>query len=197
MNSDVQANIIHEVDTLYSNNAGMLPPYEYILTHTPYIDMVIDEVLRLHTPPFFYDRTCTESCTIDGVHFPKNINVLVPIYAIHMDPAIWKDPGKFDPGRFSHEEKAKRHPYVHMPFGHGPRHCIGMRFALLQIKLVLIKVFREFQVEATKKTMFPLKKDLSILLNCPYNAIMLRFKQRHKKVNGVTEYCNGNNNSIL
>lgn len=185
LHDDIQVKLMQEVDSLYAGNEGTLPPYEEILYNTPYMDMVLDEILRLHTPPFFYDRQCTESCTINGVFFPKNIHVLIPIYAIHMDPEIWHDPGRFEPERFTREEKAKRHPYLHMPFGHGPRSCIGMRFALLQMKLVLIKVFREYRVEPTEKMMFPIRKDLSILLNCPYDAVMLRFKQR-QRANGLS-----------
>lgn len=189
--ADIQAKIAREVDELYEENEGTLPPYETILYQTPYIDAVIDEILRLHTPPFFYDRRCTESCTINGVHFPKDTHVLVPIYAMHMDPEVWPNPGKFDPRRFTREEKAKRHAYSYMPFGHGPRCCIGKRFALLQIKLVLIKILREYRVETTDETMFPVRKDLSILLNCPYDAVMLRFKNRRSTEGAVRQRANG------
>lgn len=53
--------------------------------------------------------------------------------------------------RFSEAEKTKRHPYAFNPFGYGPRHCVGMRFALLEIKLTLVKVLKKFKFEKTDK----------------------------------------------
>ena len=54
--------------------------------------------------------------------------------------------------RFSEAEKAKRHPYTFMPFGYGPRNCVGMRFALLEIKLTLVKLLKKYKLERTEKT---------------------------------------------
>lgn len=58
----------------------------------------------------------------------------------------------FFPLRFSEAEKAKRHPYSFMPFGFGPHNCVGMRFALLEIKLTLVKLLKKFKIERTEKT---------------------------------------------
>ena len=60
--------------------------------------------------------------------------------------------GDFFPRRFSEAEKAKRHPYSFMPFGFGPHNCVGMRFALLEIKLTLVKLLKKYKIERTEKT---------------------------------------------
>ena len=60
--------------------------------------------------------------------------------------------GDFFPHRFSEAEKAKRHPYSFMPFGFGPHNCVGMRFALLEIKLTLVKLLKKYKIERTEKT---------------------------------------------
>ena len=71
--------------------------------------------------------------------------VVVPIYAIHHDPKIWPEPEKFNPYRFTPEEKAKHGPYDWMPFGAGPRNCIAMRFALLEVKVAAAFLLQKYK----------------------------------------------------
>ncbi|GBO37588.1 Cytochrome P450 3A18, partial [Araneus ventricosus] len=87
-----------------------------------------------------------------GIVIPKGTTVTVPIYAMHRDPEFFPDPEKFDPDRFSPEERAKRNPYTFMPFGGGPRNCVGMRFALVEVKVCLAYVLSHFKIKRCSKT---------------------------------------------
>ncbi|KAL1765074.1 cytochrome P450 3A31 [Sigmodon hispidus] len=78
--------------------------------------------------------------------------VLVPVYALHQDPQYWTEPEEFHPERFSKENKESINPYVYLPFGNGPRNCIGMRFALMNMKLALTKVLQNFSFQPCKET---------------------------------------------
>ena len=76
---------------------------------------------------------------------PKGMIVTVPIYAIHHDPKIWPEPEKFNPYRFTPEEKVKHDSYDWMPFGGGPRNCLGMRLALLEVKIAVAHLVRKYK----------------------------------------------------
>lgn len=82
----------------------------------------------------------------------KGMLALIPVYAIHHDPNIYPNPDVFDPERFSEENQTKRHPFTFLPFGEGPRICIGMRFGLMQTRLGLISLLKNFRVEHCDKT---------------------------------------------
>lgn len=82
----------------------------------------------------------------------KGMLALIPVYAIHHDPNIYSSPDIFDPERFSEENIAKRHPFTFLPFGEGPRICIGMRFGLMQTRFGLISLLKNFRVEHCDKT---------------------------------------------
>lgn len=100
-------------------------------------------------------RMCTEDCMLKDLKVPKGIFVTIPIYSIHMDPKYWPNPDKFDPERFSPEAKQSRDPYAYMPFGHGPHNCIGMRFAQMEMKLVLARILKKYSLQAAQDTKIP------------------------------------------
>jgi cytochrome P450 len=85
--------------------------------------------------------------------------VAIPIFCIHHDPRFYPEPEKFDPERFNEENKAKRHPMAFLPFGAGPRNCIGLRFGLLQAKIIIIQILLNFKLSPCSKTMIPMRID--------------------------------------
>ena len=86
------------------------------------------------------------------MHIPKGMLIEIPIYAIHHDPKIWPEPDKFDPYRFTSERKAKHTAYDWIPFGSGPRNCIGMRLAQMELKVSVAYLVRAFKFTRCEKT---------------------------------------------
>ena len=82
---------------------------------------------------------------------PKGMLIEIPIYAIHHDPNIWPEPEKFGPYRFTSEEKAKHTAYDWIPFGSGPRNCIAMRLAQVELKIVVAYLVRAFKFVKCKE----------------------------------------------
>lgn len=78
--------------------------------------------------------------------------MIIPIFALQRDPRIYPNPLTFDPERFSEAEIEKRHPFTFIPFGEGPRNCIGMRFGLMQVRLGLIAILRKYKISHSQKT---------------------------------------------
>lgn len=92
-----------------------------------YFYRFVSETLRKYPPVTVLNRICTNETTMEGTKFviPKGIAVTIPVFGIHRDANIYPNPDKFDPERFSEENIKTRHPYAYLPFGEGPRICIG------------------------------------------------------------------------
>jgi len=103
----------------------------------PYLGRVIDEALRLYPPAGFMARTAEAEDEIAGRPVRPGETIMVPIYAIHRHRLLWEDPDAFDPDRFTPERSAGRHRFAFLPFGAGPRICIGMGFATMEATIIL------------------------------------------------------------
>ncbi|KAG8176930.1 hypothetical protein JTE90_018713 [Oedothorax gibbosus] len=125
-----------------------------------YLDNVISETLRMYPPLPRLDRTADAEYTIGGITVKKGMLVTIPIFGMHRDPKLYPDPDRFDPNRFSPEEKAKRDPYAYLPFGAGPRNCVAMRFALMEVKVCLAHVIANFIIKTSPETKVPLEFNL-------------------------------------
>jgi len=152
-NPDVQDKLQQEIDSVWTEEE-QVPTYETV-NELPYLDMVISETLRLYPPGFMISRGCTKACAIKDIKIPKDSPILIPVYSIQRDPAVFPDPDKFDPERFAPSAKQSRNPYSFLPFGHGPHSCIGMRFAKMQIRLVLARMLRKYRLEVAPDTKIP------------------------------------------
>lgn len=104
---------------------------------------------------------------------PKGTFLIVPTYALQHDPDHYPDPDRFDPERFNETNRASRHPFVYLPFGEGPRNCIGMRFGLMQIRVGLITMLREFRVLPGVNTPVPLELDVTSNMPMPKGGVPL------------------------
>ncbi|XP_018576951.1 probable cytochrome P450 6a13 [Anoplophora glabripennis] len=154
---DVQDRVREEIKTVLAKHDGQVT-YDS-LSELKYMKQVIDETLRIYSPVPFITRVAAEDYKIpqEDVVIEKGTKVVVAIQGIHMDEEIYENPLKFDPERFSDENKKGRHPYAHIPFGEGPRICIGERFGIMQTKVGLTSILKDFRVTLNKKTQNPLR----------------------------------------
>jgi cytochrome P450 len=113
-----------------------------------YTEQVVREALRRYPPATAIFREAREGATVGGYRIPEGTFVTAPQFVVHRDPRWWDDPETFDPSRWAGVEDppGDRPDYAYFPFGGGPRHCIGMRFALLELKLALATFAASFDV---------------------------------------------------
>ncbi len=120
------------------------------MEHLPrlvYARMVIEETLRLHPPFWFENRNVVDDVELWGEHIPKGSVVVFSRYSLHRHAGFWKDPERFDPERFRpDQEENKRSVHAHIPFGGGPRICIGVHFAMMELLVVLAVIARKYKV---------------------------------------------------
>mmetsp|Transcript_10524 Transcript_10524/g.33481 ORF Transcript_10524/g.33481 Transcript_10524/m.33481 type:complete len:547 (-) Transcript_10524:188-1828(-) len=109
------------------------------------INMVLQEALRLFPPAPMIGRRANRPVRIGGILIPKDMEVTIPIWYLHHNPELWDEPDKFNPERFRNgPSKAGRHPMAFIPFSVGKRNCIGQNFAVLEAKVMLAMLVRQF-----------------------------------------------------
>ncbi|XP_048223876.1 cytochrome P450 3A9-like isoform X2 [Perognathus longimembris pacificus] len=180
LHPDVQKKLQEEVDRTFPNKA---PATYNALMEMEYVDMVVSEVLRLYPIAIRVERVCKKDVEINGVFIPKHTLVIVPTYPLHQDAKYWPEPDKFCPERFSKKNKESINPYIYLPFGAGPRNCISMRFALMNIKLALVRLMQNFSFQPCEETQIPVKLSKQGLLQ-PEKPIVLKILSRDGTVNG-------------
>ncbi|MEC9311456.1 MAG: cytochrome P450 [Pseudomonadota bacterium] len=112
----------------------------------PFIRAVVDEALRLYPPAGIISRTAQQADTLCGREVRPGDTVMVPIYALHRNRLLWDNPDAFDPDRFMGGAPVDR--YAYLPFGDGPRICIGAGFALQEAVIILATLLARFRFEA-------------------------------------------------
>lgn len=125
---------------------GRAPTYDD-LENLPYTKMVIEESMRLYPPaPGISNRAVLEDDEIGGVKIPKGSQVGIMPWLLHRHRLLWDNPEKFDPERFSPERSQGRHRFAYLPFGGGPRVCIGMALAMAEAQLILATLAQRFRL---------------------------------------------------
>jgi len=117
------------------------------LPNLKYTRLVMDETLRMYPPAWLTNRRAINTDEVEGYLIPAGAELTISPYATHHDPALWPDPFKFDPERFTPERSADRQRYAYFPFGAGPRVCIGNNFALLEAQLILAAAAQRYRLE--------------------------------------------------
>jgi cytochrome P450 len=134
-----------------------------------YTVQVLHEALRLCPPAPAVGRMVTADIEVDGYRLPAGTFAVVAIYAIHRDPALWDDPLRFDPDRFSPERCKGRDRWQYLPFGGGPRACIGDHFAMLEATLALATILRRVKIHSVSPD-FPTITPLTMIAAAPVRA---------------------------
>ena len=139
------------------------------LPNLRYVRQIVDEALRLYPPAAFLSRTAMKAGTLLGREVRSGDTVMLPVYALHRHHALWPDPDRFDPDRFADPKGIDR--FAYLPFGDGPRICIGASFALQEAVIILATLLSRFRF-----TRIPGKepKPVLILTLRPEGGVWLR-----------------------
>jgi cytochrome P450 len=140
-----------------------------------YTQMVLKEAMRLYPPAWIIGRQAEEDDIADGFRIPRGTMVFVSPYVTHRHPDYWENPEGFDPERFTPEREAARPRYAYIPFGGGPRFCIGQGFAMTEAAIILAVLASRFRLElATSREIVP---EPLITLR-PRGPILMRVRRR-------------------
>ncbi|XP_017770257.1 PREDICTED: cytochrome P450 9e2-like [Nicrophorus vespilloides] len=182
LNPDIQERVRNEIESVHRKYGKLT--YE-AMKELKYLDMVLNETIRMWPIAFLLDRLCVKEYTIEpkfpdeeAVHLKPGDVICFPVGGLHHDAKYFPNPSKFDPERFSDSNKGSIHPYTYLPFGVGPRSCIGYRFAMMMAKLMFFKLLSTFEIVVTEKTSVPLKIRKFDLLLTSTNGFWLGLKRR-------------------
>ncbi|XP_069676325.1 cytochrome P450 9e2-like isoform X1 [Periplaneta americana] len=182
---DIQVRLQEEIDDTL-RQCGSNITYEAVQS-MKYLDMVLSETLRKYPPGPGLERCCVKEYTLPSdppVQIHPGDAVLLPVFGLHRDPEYFPDPERFDPDRFSDENKHNIKPYTYLPFGSGPRACIGNRFALMEAKVAMVHLLSRFTLKVVSKTPIPLeitRKGYNMTVD---GGFWLGLEQRSKKQTG-------------
>nr|QZM07447.1 cytochrome P450 monooxygenase CYP6SZ2 [Lasioderma serricorne] len=171
-NQEVQQKLRDEIRETLEKNEGHVT-YEAV-HEMKYMSQVVDETLRKYPPLGFLTRKVVKPYTIPGtdITLDEDVRVFIPSYAMQTDPEYYPEPEKFDPERFNEENKKNHVPFTYLPFGDGPRNCIGMRFGLMQTKIGLLALLRNHKFRLNPKTKTPLVFEKTVVFS-PEGGIWL------------------------
>ncbi len=144
---DKHPEVAQKVLTEIQEVIGGRRPEPADLMRLTYTRQVLMEVMRLYPPAWAVGREPLEEDEIDGYLIPKGTAFLIAPYVVHRNPAFWPEPERFDPDRFEAEKVKERHKFAYMPFGGGPRLCIGKDFAIMEMLAVLALVLDKYEVK--------------------------------------------------
>ncbi|CAK1542623.1 unnamed protein product [Leptosia nina] len=176
-NPDIQAKVRDEVNTVLAKHNGQWT-YE-AQNEMTYVNMVLDETMRKYPPMRALFRRCNRDYKVPNTDLVIEAGTLIfiPIHAIQMDPDIFEDPEKFDPERFTPEKKGKMHPCHWMPFGEGPRKCLGLRQGYIQSKMALVKLLSNYELLLDSKTQEPLRVKATSFPCAPEGGVWIKLRR--------------------
>ncbi|GAB0094368.1 hypothetical protein DMENIID0001_096580 [Sergentomyia squamirostris] len=149
-NPQAQQTLQSEIDQVLQKFNGQMS-YE-ATTEMKYLDGCLNESLRMYSPFSFLNRECNRDYVIPGTYttIKKGTTIMIPLAGLQYDPQYYKEPMSFRPERFLNGEVESNSPYF-LPFGDGPRFCIGMRMAWQQAKIGIAIILEKFNIDLSEK----------------------------------------------
>lgn len=145
---EVQKRLQQEVDEIFGDSDRSVTTDD--LSRLKYLECVYKETMRLRSTVPYFGRELSEDCEIGGYCVPKGTNVLVMSIPLHRDPKYFPDPDKFDPDRWYGENPTDKNPFCYVPFSAGLRNCIGQKFAVMELKVLLSGILRRFDIRCSE-----------------------------------------------
>ncbi|CAA6816736.1 MAG: Cytochrome P450 [uncultured Aureispira sp.] len=158
-----------------TDNLGNVEPSIDNLRSLTYPLQVLEETLRIYPVVWLIDREPVEDDEFAEIKIKKGQDIGAFIYGLHHNPKYWKDPEKFDPDRFTPENKKEQVPFSYLPFGGGPRICIGKNFAIMEMQFILAMLIRRYQFTLSPGQEIGFKPLLTL---SPTNGIKVRVQKR-------------------
>ncbi|XP_066592042.1 cytochrome P450 4C1-like [Prorops nasuta] len=171
---EIQEKVYQELYDIYGSSDPVVDPVKSEdLQRMDYLERVIKESMRLFpVAPLIFRRLTGDIVLDDGTILPSGSSIGIIIYKVHRDEKYWNEPLKFDPDRFLPVNSVNRHPYTYIPFSGGSRNCLGMRYAMMSMKVLIATILRTYA----------LRKDEII----PISSIKLKFQIILRPVKPVT-----------
>uniref|UniRef100_A0A2M4DLR0 Putative cytochrome n=1 Tax=Anopheles darlingi TaxID=43151 RepID=A0A2M4DLR0_ANODA len=175
-NPTIQQKVFDEVRNIVGDDRSR-PVTMSMLNDMHYFDLVIKETLRLYPSVPMFGRKMLQNNEINGKIYPAGSNAIVLPFFMGRDPEFYPDPEKFDPERFNVETSAeKTNPYQYIPFSAGPRNCIGQKFAMAELKSLVSKVIRHYEILPPTEQWD--ESFIAELILRPEHGTFVRLKQR-------------------
>lgn len=176
----VQKKVREEIMSVLTKYDGTLT-YDALKEMT-YLDQVLSESQRMIPVATVLNKICTETVDLKGsdgfvYHIEAGMNILIPVTSLQNDSHHWEKPNEFDPERFSANRKRSIKKLTYLPFSEGPRACVGMRMAVLQIKACLVMLLKKYSLELSPKTEVPLKMVPTSLFPTPRSGLWVFIRQ--------------------
>ncbi|CAG9854522.1 unnamed protein product [Phyllotreta striolata] len=173
LHPEVQKRAVEEQERIFGDEQHRPAAYRD-LQEMKYLEMVIKESMRMYPPVPYIGRKTSKDIPYKNEVIPANTSILVMIFCANRNPKFYPQPDKFDPSRF--EESKVQSQYSYLPFSAGPRNCIGQKYAMMEMKVVLSVLLRNFEF-------LPSGMDLTLAAEAvldSLNGVNLKIKRREK-----------------
>lgn len=180
-NPDIQKRVRAEIKEMLIRHNGEIT-YDGVMNETPYLYQIIMEAIRIYPVVPWIDRECTDPNgyslePYSSFRIPYKMQLYMPAFPLHRDEKYFPEPLKFEPDRFSAENKHNFTQCSFIGFGAGSRICIGERFAYVQMKTMLVKILRDYRLELSPSTPASINVSSNAAVIQPDKPLLINFVQ--------------------